>query len=100
MLYSDPKPSIVLVDEFENSLHNSMIDHLIDLYRNAGDVCTIISTHSPLVIDAVDIEDIFILEYDPRSGCTTIRKFENPVELRNVLANQGLSPSDYWLFSD
>ena len=43
-------PSILLIDEIENSLHDSIIQYVMDSLRESG-VTTIVTTHSSMVVD-------------------------------------------------
>lgn len=51
------KPSLILIDEIENSLHLKFIEELLDVLEYSESK-VIIATHSPLVVDLVDPEDI------------------------------------------
>ena len=43
----ESKPDLLLIDEFENSLHVRLMEHLLDAIRSA-ETTTILTTHSPL----------------------------------------------------
>ena len=53
------KPSLLLIDEIENSLHKNSIDLLLSAIKNS-EVQSIITTHSPLIIDRTNLEKLWI----------------------------------------
>ena len=90
-------PKILLIDEIENSLHGRIIEYVVDLLRTI-DSTVIVTTHSPLVIDYVDIASLVILERDSRG--TACRRTKDPDRLREDLADKGITPSESWLYGD
>ncbi len=91
-------PSILVIDEIENSLHPKAIEILIDELKNSNFV-TIATTHSPAVIDIVDLKNIVLVEYDERNG-TQVYRIENPDALRRKLEELGLTVSEGWLYGE
>ena len=90
------KPSILLIDEVETSLHAKIIEYLISLFKTVAPT-TIVTTHSPLVIDLVDLEDLILLE---RIGFdTNVHKIQDPQEMREHLVEKGITPSESWLYA-
>ena len=90
-------PKILLIDEIENSLHGRIIEYVVDLLRTIGST-VIVTTHSPLVIDYVDVANLVILE---QSGSgTTCHRVKDPDRLREDLADKGITPSESWLYGD
>jgi predicted ATPase len=58
------KPTILVIDEFENSLYPELQQFLIDEFRNS-DVYVIITTHSTIPLDyAKNIEEVVILRLE------------------------------------
>jgi len=53
------KPSLVIIDEIENSLHLKFIEELASVISYSPSQF-IITTHSPMVIDMFDPEDIIL----------------------------------------
>jgi len=92
----ETRPSILAVDELENSLHLEAIERILDELRDAD--CTVIAiTHSPLVIDLVDPADIILVERD-EEGATVMRRIPDPEALKKRLAEHGLTFSEGWLY--
>ena len=91
------KPAILLIDELENSLHNSMIEYVIDSLRDSS-ITTVVTTHSPLVINDVELSEIQILQRDANG--TSVRIIEKPEELKKKLLDLGITPGDFWLYGE
>lgn len=90
------KPSLVVIDEIENSLHLNFLERLTDIF-NYSEPQVIVTTHSPMVIDLVDALDIIIVE---KEGSRSImRRIENVKELKKVLSEKGLLLSEYLFYS-
>ena len=89
------EPKILLIDEIETSLHARIIEYVLDLLRNT-DSTVIITTHSPIVVDYVDIDDLILLE--STNHTSKCRKIKNPNELKQELASKGITVSDSWLY--
>lgn len=88
-------PKFLLIDEMDTSLHAKIIEHVIDELKTCN-ANVIITTHSPAVIDMVDIDDIVLLErFD--SG-TVSRRIDNPDQLNKELQASGLTVSEKLLY--
>lgn len=88
-------PKFLLIDEMDTSLHASIIERIIDELKTCN-ANVIITTHSPAVIDMVDIDDIILLErFD--SG-TVSRRIDNPDQLNKELQVTGLTVSEKLLY--
>ena len=85
------KSSLIAIDEFENSLHVKLQEFLIQELRRSG-ITTIIATHSPIVIDSVQPNEITILERKYHETITY--KFKNKEEVEKKLKERGLALSD------
>jgi AAA15 family ATPase/GTPase len=90
------KPSIILIDEIENSLHLNFLERLIDIF-NYTDSQVVLTTHSPMVIDLVDNSDVIILDKD--KGRTIVKRIENVNKLKEYLKEKGLLLSEYLYYS-
>lgn len=91
------KPGMLLIDESENSLHERILEYLLDSLRDSG-INSILTTHSPLVVDDVNLSEIRILERD--SNGSKIRSIKKPLELKKKLLELGITPSDFWLYGE
>jgi len=84
--------ALFCVEELENHLHPRLIDALIKLHDQrrrelegkAAQV--IVTTHSPQVVDKVDISDIIVVS--KRNGQTFLTKPGDKPELRQLLADE------------
>lgn len=86
------KPTMIVIDEFENSLHPSAQQFLMDEVRNSG-AYAIITTHSPTLIDyAKSLDELLMLSYE--GGETRAYRFKDPAEAKRRLSRLGLSVSD------
>ena len=88
-------PRFLLIDEIETSLHARMIEYIISELRTC-DSSVIVTTHSPAVIDAVQLEDLIMLERSD-SG-TTCKRVEDPEGLRRDLNELGITTSESWIY--
>ena len=90
------KPSLLAIDEFENSLHVSAQEYLLDELRDSG-VLALVATHSPAVIDlAKSLDEIVVFE---REGAVCkARRIRDPEKLKEKLRELGLTPSEALLY--
>ncbi len=89
-------PTVLLVDEFENSLHVEAQEYLLNDIRDKG-VYAIIATHSPVLIDlAKKLDEILILEY--KGYETKAYRIRETKELKEKLSSLGLTPSEAILY--
>ena len=90
-------PRILLIDEVDTSLHAEIIEYLISSFKTSNSTI-IITTHSPLVIDLVDLEDLVLLE---RIGTETRpHRIQDPNVMRQKLQEKGITPSESWLYAE
>ena len=87
------KPSVLLIDELENSMHYRMLEYVVDML-NGLEIPVIVATHSPQVVDLVGLERVLVVRKDPEEG-TVVERFENVEELRTRLEELGVSYGDY-----
>ncbi len=92
----ETKPSILAIDELENSLHLEAIERILDDLMSA-DCIVVATTHSPLVIDRVDPKDIIFVERD-KEGATVMKRVPDPEALKRRLAECGVTLSEGWLY--
>ena len=93
----EAKPSLLMIDELENSLHDTAIQYILDSIRESG-VYTIISTHSPLVINSTNLEELRILENTMNHS--TVRSVTDPNSTKKKLVELGITPSESWLYGE
>lgn len=89
----ESNPSILLIDELENSMHAGMLEVVID-ELNSLDKPVIVATHSPMVVDLVGPEGVVLVRKDPEEG-TIAERIRDPEGLRRKLEEYGIALSDY-----
>ncbi len=89
----ESNPSILLIDEIENSMHARMLEYIVD-QLNDLDFPVFVATHSPVVVDLLDPDRIMIVYRDLEKG-TFIEKISDPEKLSNKLRELGITLSDY-----
>lgn len=89
------KPKILLIDEIETSLHAKLINYILDSLRNSDSTC-IVSTHSPIVIDLSNLEELVLLE--KQGHATKVQRINYPDKVRQKLNEQGLTQSESWIY--
>jgi len=90
----EPLPSLVIIDEIENSLHLKFIEELASIISHSSPRF-IITTHSPMAIDMFNPEDI-ILFYKEK-GETKVERINDAEKLKEKLIEKGLTLSE-WIF--
>ena len=86
------KPSMIAIDEFENSLHPLAQQFLIDEIRSSG-AYAIITTHSPVILDYLKrLDELVLLKWE--KGGTRALRTKSPEELKNWLTELGLTTSE------
>lgn len=93
----EQKPEILLLDELENSFHEKMIEYVLDAIKARG-IKTIISTHSPLVVDLVDLKHILIVKMLNKQ--TVVKHIKNSRQKSENLIKEGITPSESLLYGD
>lgn len=87
-------PDVILLDEPELGLHPKAMALVGGMINSlAVERQVIVATQSPLLVDAFDIGEIFVL--DLKDGATTIRKLDNPEKYQTWL-DDGFSTGDLW----
>ncbi|MGC8544001.1 MAG: AAA family ATPase [Vulcanisaeta sp.] len=87
------EPSILLIDEIENSLHARALEVVFDLLNNL-EVPVLIATHSPILVDLAGPERTMIVNRDPNAG-TVVEQIDKVESLRGRLKELGVAFSDY-----
>ena len=96
VLLHDPKPfPLLAIEEPENQLYPHLLRELAEEFsqyaRRGGQV--FVSTHSPDLLNAVKIEQIYSLS--KKDGCTEIRRLADDEQLRALVA-EGDLPGTLW----
>lgn len=89
------KPSLLAIDEIENSLYAEALEYVIDELRNSG-TTVIITTHSPVVVDMIKLEELLISEMTPEG--TALRKITDPEKVREKLRELKVTQSESWIY--
>lgn len=78
ILYNPKRGAVVCLDEPEMGLHPDMISSVADGIKYAAQTGTqmIVSTHSPLLLNAFELDDILIFEKDSENQTIVNRKSE------------------------
>ena len=85
-------PSLLLLDEIENSLHAGLIELVFDELNNLP-VPVVAATHSPIPVDLAGPERTLIAKPTPTGAI--IERITNAKELRSELSKLGIAFSDY-----
>lgn len=81
ILHNSDRGSLVCIDEPEIGLHPDMINTVSDAIKYASsNTQIIIATHSPLLLNSFDIEDVLIFEKDPSNKTIVTLKDEEDFE--------------------
>ena len=88
--------TVIAVDEFENSLHPSAQELLLEELRRSG-ATVLVATHSPTVIDAAkSLDEIILLELV--GGETRATRVKDADKLAEKLRELGITPSEAILY--
>jgi energy-coupling factor transporter ATP-binding protein EcfA2 len=91
----ETNPSILLIDELENSLHAEALEYIVEELKDAG-ITSIVATHSPVVIDVAGLEHLLLVERTPEGS--KVKRVENIEEMKRWMREKGLTPSEMWLY--
>nr|VFK31466.1 MAG: Predicted ATPase [Candidatus Kentron sp. MB] len=103
LLLEDPAPPPFLcIEEPENGLYHKLLESLADEFRahasgRKGGSQVFITTHQPYLVDALEPEEVWILEKGP-DGFSAIRRASEDILVKNLVA-EGLPLGGLW-FSD
>jgi len=93
----ESKPSVLAIDEIENSLYKEALENVLDELRESEST-VIITTHSPLVVDMVRLEDLLIAEKTAEE--TIMIRIKDPEKIREKLSKLKITQSESWLYGD
>ncbi len=91
------KPSLLIIDEIENSLHPSTLELILDTIK-IGDSQAIITTHSPVVVDMTELSNIILV--DKEQGESKFRRIKDPEKIKEFLIEKGITFSEGWIYGD
>ncbi|WP_179293857.1 AAA family ATPase [Candidatus Methanoperedens nitratireducens] len=91
------KPPLLIIDEIENSLHPSTLELILDTIK-IGDTQTIITTHSPIVVDMTELSNIILVEKE--QGESKFRRIKDPEKIKEFLIKKGITFSEGWIYGD
>ena len=103
LLLEDPEPhSLVCIEEPENGLYHKLLEVLAHEFRNYAsdgqvDSQVFITTHQPFLVNALNTDEVWILEKQT-DGFSTISRVSNN-ELACSMADSGLPLGELW-YSD
>lgn len=91
----DLKPSMLVIDELENHMHLKLIEHVLSAFKNSSTE-VLITTHSPLIIDLVEPQELIMLYKAGNS--TKAKRIENAEAFKKELIEKGITLSESWLY--
>lgn len=91
------KPPLLIIDEIENSLHPESLELILDTIK-ASDIQAIITTHSPVVVDMTEPDDMVLVEKE--QGESRFKRIKDPEKIRNFLKEKGIKFSVGWLYGE
>ena len=87
----EQKPTILLIDEIENSLHPDLLEFIVNVLKEEN-VTIFITTHSPTVLNLVDPEEIWICKpTDEEIKIKNATEFKSKEELLKELDELGIT---------
>lgn len=94
LLELQPRPSFIAIEEIENGLDPWTVQHVIEALRDASsEVQILLTTHSPFLLDHVDVEEVIHVQRD--RGDTT---YERVSEIAEAVRYAGvLAPGAMYL---
>ncbi len=91
------KPMLIMIDELENSLHDRLIEYVINSIRDSN-ISAIVTTHSPLVVNYANLDELRLIE--KRNESSHIMEISKPDQVKEKLIEQGITPGDLWLYGE
>ena len=96
-VYGQPEATLIGIEEPENYIHpaalSSFVEHMIDARDR---VQFMVTTHSPILLDFLDIpEAVNVVKRDDSLG-TTVLKEGDPASVREALNASGFGLGEYY----
>ena len=98
MIAIETEPTLILIDELENSLHPEAIEYIVNELKNSNSA-VIATTHSPAVVDIVNPEDLILVDKN-EEGATIVRRVAEPEKVKKWLSERGITLSEGWLYGE
>lgn len=91
-------PSLLCIEEPENYLHPRLLEILVEVLNQrqaeAGCPQIILTTHSPLLVDKLSIDELIVA--GKVQGATTFTRASSKKRLKDLLAKKEISLGDLW----
>ena len=103
LLLNDPEPPpLICIEEPENGLYHKLLEALIDEFREVTEnsqngTQLLVTTHSPHLVNALDPEEVWILEKQSDGFSTLTRASDIPEVV--AMVDEGIPLGNLW-FSD
>ena len=99
LLHDPTPPSFLCIEEPENGLYHKLLEVLANEFRNhatgqKGGSQVFITTHQPYFVNALQAEEVWILEKGP-DGFSTIRRASDDAMVQNMV-EEGLPLGGLW----
>ena len=95
LIYDPSPPPLMIFEEIENFLHPGLIDLVMDEMRETSQRCQILlTTHSPVVLNCLKPEDVFLVEKGRERGETHSWRIEDIEDLRKLAQDPELRLGD------
>ncbi|VVB97798.1 DNA replication and repair protein RecF [uncultured archaeon] len=91
------KSPLLIIDEIENSLHPETLELILDTIK-ASDIQAIITTHSPVVVDMTEPDNMILVEKE--HGESRFKRIKDPEKIRGFLKEKGIKFSVGWLYGE
>ncbi|MGA9724745.1 MAG: AAA family ATPase [Candidatus Binatus sp.] len=95
---ADLSPPLLCIEEPENYLHPKLVEVLVELLnqrqRETGAPQVIATTHSPLLVDKLSIDDLIIVQKE--QGATKFSRASSKKRLKKLLSRKEVSLGDLW----
>ena len=95
----EQNPNVLLIDEIENSLHPELIEFLIVMLKEEHNGYTFLSTHSPVVLNLVEPEEVWIFRpTDEGVEIKNVTEYKSKEELLKELEELGITLGEKVLY--
>ena len=96
-LYGDPDTNLIGIEEPENYVHPTALSSFVEYLLDARDrVQLLVTTHSPLLLDALNDPAAVRVVQRSGNGETSVVKEENPEGVRKALDTSGFGLGEFY----